>query len=432
MVPGGKGPWLSRLGLASAIAWAIGLASGSGWAQTCDDLGFDPEKIVYGGGGSTLTPTLALVATALQALPEDERLTLFYSDGTGACGEYERWRTGATELGTFKYWSADGVQATCVAPRDQIAFVHIGHTPTLCPGDVSLPDGAGAFLGPVQSAAFIVDAESEENALSAEAAYLIYGFGAGTYDIEPWNDPEKVLYYGPTSLISTLVGAAIGVPAAAQIAVQPQTDAGLLTLVDQGGTSALGFTLGPYATRGEQQQKTKTLAYQHYGQACSYLPDSEPGVPDRAHVRSGQYGLWTPSWFLSYLRSDGRPRDANVRQLIGWFNGSVDAPDGYLAIFNRSTPDTADDIEVADIQETLVRAGEVPLCAMQATRPLDEFSAIESYAPDSPCNGWYELLASGQTDYQECTTTADCDGARQDEEGNEIGEQCRLGFCEAY
>jgi hypothetical protein len=66
------------------------------------------------------------------------------------------------------------------------------------------------------------------------------------------------------------------------------------------------------------------------------------------------------------------------------------------------------------------------------TRPLGAFSAIESYAPDSPCNGWYELLVSGQTDYQECTTTSDCDGARQDEDLNEVGEHCRFGFCEAY
>ena len=58
---------------------------------------------------------------------------------------------------------------------------------------------------------------------------------------------------------------------------------------------------------------------------------------------------------------------------------------------------------------------------------------LQSYAHPHPCHGYFEYALRGELgDHQPCETSVDCDGAQQDEQGHEVGEQCRYGFCEAY
>jgi hypothetical protein len=62
---------------------------------------------------------------------------------------------------------------------------------------------------------------------------------------------------------------------------------------------------------------------------------------------------------------------------------------------------------------------------MQAIRTEGDNSAIQSFAPEAPCNGYFEKLATGSTDYVFCDDDdALCDTA--------AGEKCRYGYCEAY
>ncbi len=389
-------------------------------ADPCDELGLE-GTLIYGSGGSAVTPVLRAIAVGLAKLPADERITILYADEGAACGGYGWWRDPADTDVNFKFWDENNVQATCQAPQTVLQFAHMGNTPALCPGDVPIPSGAAKFVATVQTVNFIAHVSSLEESISAEAAYHIYGFGPGAYDIAPWNEPLALFGRQTGAFVSQLVGHIINVPATNfvyQDGKTYNTNGEVVTAVGTWPTpeEALGFVSGSNAQAGEYASPPtiKTLAYQHYDQDCAYLPDSSRTRPDRANVRSGQYFIWTPGWFYSKVGSNGEPENDAVRKLIRWVDGSLDAPEGI------------------PVQEIVIGAGDVPLCAMQATRPQGDLSAIQSYAPSNPCNGWYEFTATGNTTYQACDATADCDGAEQDTEGAEIGEQCRFGFCEAY
>jgi hypothetical protein len=405
---------LKPLSLATALVFAA-TWNRSAHAAPCSETGL--PRPIYGAGGSAVTPTLRSVATALAGLPEGERATIFYAD-PGACAGYEYFRNPDPLLTvSFRYWDASGVEATCEAPQTEVQFAHMGNTPALCPGDVPLPEGAERYVAPVQTVNVIANYLSQERSISAEALYHIFGFGPGVSGraVSPWNEPNAVFVRRTNSFVHQMVAVSVGVPAAGfklPTANFLQTNPEIVKAVYEWGLKAeslpeqaLGYVSGSNAKVGEEAQQTRTLAYQHFDQTCAYLPDSEEGVYDRKNVRSGQYWLWTPAWFYAFAGDDGLAEDPDVRDLIGWFDGSIDGPGGL------------------DVQEIIVASGDVPLCAMRAIRPDGDLSAIQSYAPARPCNGWYEFTSVGTTDYQECDTTDECEGE---------DEVCRFGFCEAY
>jgi hypothetical protein len=319
----------------------------------------------------------------------------------------------------------------------------MGNTPALCPGNPTLAAGTNKIVAPVMTLDFITHYDSNQRSISQEALYHILGFGAGVYDIEPWNNNNAI--YGRTlsSFVAQFASGAIGVPAASFKLINDashvfaQNDQ-VVTAVNAWADAeeSLGFVSGSNATKGYNEQKTRTLAYQHTDQTCAYLPDSEEGKPDRANVRNGQYYIWTPAWFYTQVDDQNVPVDDNVAKLVGWFDGSLETPDGFLTIFNKTppagTPTPANDIEVDNVQEVIVLAGDVPLCAMHAIRRQGDFSAIESFAPANPCNGWYEDIALGEPTHQPCDVSTQCDGYTENDEDEPNGEQCRFGFCEAY
>jgi hypothetical protein len=389
--------------------------SRSASAAPCSETGL--PRPIYGAGGSAVTPTLKSVAVALANLPEDQRVTIFFAD-PGACAGYEYFRNPDPLLtANFRYWDATGLEQTCEAPQTEVQFAHMGNTPALCPGDVPLPDGASRYVAPVQSINIITNYLSQERSISAEALYHIFGFGPGATDhvVSPWNDPNAVYVRRTNSFVHQIVANTVQVPAGAfKLPAEnfKQTNPEIVKAVfewgDEGAELAeqsLGYVSGSNAKTGEDAQQTRTLAYQHFDQSCAYLPDSAEGVYDRKNVRSGQYWLWTPAWFYAFADEEGAPEDPDVKNLIGWFDGSIDGPGGL------------------DVQSLIILSGDVPLCAIQAIRPDGDLSPIQSYAPARPCNGWYEFTALGATEYQECTTTEQCEGE---------DEVCRFGFCEAY
>lgn len=401
--------------LALPAAAPLLLAPKLALAVPCADL--DLPNPVYGGGGSAVTPTLANVAIALRSLPGDEEVTIVYAD-PGACTGYEYFRKPDPLIEvTFKYWEADGTQKSCEAPQSVVEFAHMGNTPALCPGDVPIPDGAAKFVAPVQTINVITHKDSQEKTINAEALYHIFGFGPGFAGrtVAPWTEPGAIWVRNTSSFVHQILAQSIGVPAAGFKLPQGnflRDNQGVVKGVFDWGEDpgnlpdqSLGYVSGSNAKKGEDDGQIKTLAYQHFDQTCAFLPDSREGFYDRKNVRSGQYWLWTPAWFFANVDEDGRPSNPLVRDLIGWFDGSIDPP-GDL-----------------NIQELVVESGDVPLCAMQAIRPEGDLSAIQSYAPARPCNGWYEYISAGETDYQACETSDECDGE---------GEVCRLGFCEAY
>ena len=132
---------------------------------------------------------------------------------------------------------------------------------------------------------------------------------------------------------------------------------------------------------------------------------SQEDIQKKANVRNGAYWLWAHSWFYGHVDESDELVDENVAKLIGWFDGSLAPPAGV------------------DVQQSIVDSGDVPLCAMHVSRPDGELSAVSSYAPPNPCNGWYEATTTGSSTYQACNHSSDC---------SRSSEVCRFGYCEAY
>src|SRR5262249_19632408 len=148
--------------------------------------------------------------------------------------------------------------------------------------------------------------------------------------------------------------------------------------------ATLGYVSGNAADTATST--VKTLAYQHYGQSCGYWPSSSESAQDKINVRQGVYALWTPGHAFAPVDEHGdivikRGADADenaaiaerVKTFIGLFAGTLDSPAGV-------TP---------PVLERIIRAGDIPLCAMQVARD-GTFGSVRSEAPDEPCGCYFE------------------------------------------
>ncbi|HEY3665953.1 MAG TPA: hypothetical protein VGL19_08140 [Polyangiaceae bacterium] len=432
----------------TAVATAAGIAglaaAGSAQAVTCADVITQNNltHVIFGAGGSAITPTLAKVAYLLSQA--DPPINVFYSD-PGAQAGYDAFRDGnaGKTAAPFKYWrsAADLTAATpptCTA-TDVIAGQAIDFGTTggsLSLFGETLPAGTGQFVGPAQGVNVIVPVDSTETAISTEALYFVFGFGddtqyAGATTKVPWVDKNYIIQRKSTSFvqqfirgtIQTLGGPAANFPAdfavaATQTSVhaldgkdsnQGTVDS-LVWAASQGkAQNAIGFTSGP--TADKNRATVRTLAYQHTGQSAGYWPDSTPDKFDKINIRTGQYYLWDVNqFFVKVTGSNAHPTlsqisNADVKNFVGYFSGDLKPP--------------AD----ADVNGAIVQTGSIPLCAMQVQRDGD-FGALSCYAPPTPCGCYFESVATKATSCEVCTTDNGCKkpGATK----------CDYGFCEAY
>jgi hypothetical protein len=434
----------TRIGPA-AVAAALGLASvagaGSAQAVTCADVITQNNltHVIFGAGGSAITPTLAQVAYLLGKA--DPPISVFYSD-PGAQAGYDSFQAGnAGKTATpFKYWlaAADLTAATpptCTA-TDPIAGQPIDFATTggsLSLFGETLPAGTGQFAGPAQGVNLIVPTDSNENSISTEALYFVFGFGdASQYGSAtspvPWTNKSYIFERKTTSFvqqfirgtIQTLGGPAASFPADFPATTQTAVHASdgkdsnqgtvdsLVWAAGQGDAQyAIGFTSGP--TADKNRATVRTLAYQHTGQTAGYWPDSTPSAFDKINIRTGQYYLWDVNQFFAKVTGSNanatlsQITNADVQNFVGYFSGNLTPPTG------------------ADVNGAIVTTGSIPLCAMRVQRDGD-FGALSCYAPTTPCGCYFESVATGSTTCDACTTDAQCSGS----------SKCHYGFCEAY
>jgi len=376
-------------------------------AQTVPDCSsLNLPHPIYGSGGSAVTADLQKVATALSGLSSP--ITILYSDPS-ACPGFTGFLNGNV-TGTFKYWTADGVQHTCNPPLtgQAVDFAHMGNTAEFCP-NVTVSSDVGDFTGPIQTLNIVAVPSSSQQAISAEALYFIYGFGA-TGQAAPWTNPAHIVQRSPTSFAQLFLAAAIGVPYSAfKGGVTAADQATVISnIVTFGATSAedpLGFVSGSAADKAAGLGQIKTLAYKAKGQLVAYWPDSTPTALDKVNVRTGQYGLWTPGHFFARINPTTKAIvNADVANLIGWYNGTVAPPSGI------------------DVVGLTIDAGDIPQCAMRVTRE-GTYGAISSWAPPEPCGCYFEKRATGKTACTACSADSNCSAPNP---------KCRSGYCEAY
>lgn len=388
----------------SAVAASLSLAAPAFGQELprCDDLAL-PNPI-YGAGGSAITPSLRQVAPYLASLPEP--VSLIFSDPS-ACNGYAAFLADAVTT-TFRYWGADGVEGQCL-PRvggQPVDFAHMGNPADFCPGQ-SLPAGVRDLQAPIQTLNFIVDRDSTQTAISANALYFIFGFGAAG-GVEPWTRTEHLIRRSASSFVHLFAAAAAGLPPASFVpgSVEASSNGDSVTrLVQLGETSPetpLAYVAGSTADGARAQ--VRTLAYQDRGASCAFLPDSSADSFDKANVRNGDYALWTPGHFFYRVDAETQlPARPLVADVLGLIAGEVTRQDS------------------AEITARVIRAGDIPQCAMRVRRE-GVVGPIQPFAPVAACGCFFELTATGQAPAgcSACATTADCAS----------GSACSFGFCE--
>ena len=437
----------------TAVAAALGLCAlagaGSAHAITCTQVistlpAALQAHVIYGSGGSAITPTLSQVAYVLSK--SSTPVFVFYQDAGGAGAGYSSFKdgTGGTTARPFRYWitqadvTANNLNCTADNPTAgrAVDFATTGGTLELF-DNLTLAADTGVFTGPTQGINIVVPYASTETSISAEALFYVYGFGdgsklTGATNIIPWTSKPYIFRRAATAFVQqflrgairTLGGAANTFPAdfPAATASTPDTNQGsvdnIIAAAAAGHTQeAIGFTSGPTSDKNRGTGKVHALAYQHTGQDAAYWPDSSVDAFDKINIRNGHYFLWDTNQF--FTKVNGVPANAtlteivnpDVKTLIGAISGQVASPTVPIDVGGHDA-----------VTEAVIKTGSIPQCAMQVKRSSD-FTGLSCYAPPSPCGHFFESIATGSTTGNACTSDAQCGGAEP---------KCHFNFCEAY
>ncbi len=347
-----KNKWIAWASAGAAVAAMA--TPGRALAQTmCPDPAF--PNAVYVAGSTAIQPVLQALAVQLGS-----QATIIYfangsckglaavlgsssAPGSGPNGvstglTYLAWPLSGTDgsLETVGTSDTPGYNPTCTVGQPQgtvqgatvagqaidVAFSDV--YPATCATNAQtglLSQSANSsmqeFLGPVQAMGFWVPSTSQQDAISAEAAYVVFGW-AGTGDkvtqaVAPWTTSTEIFHRSTSSGTQGMIASAIGLPSNKwQGTSEPDTQT-LLSAV-QNGTDP-NASIGIAGAEDTQVVSTDTasnlkmLAYQHGGQGCGYYPNSNANKRDMINVRQGRYAIWGPVHLVVKVDANGNPVD---------------------------------------------------------------------------------------------------------------------------
>src|SRR5262249_7181911 len=108
-------------------------------------------------------------------------------------------------------WTPMMPSPTCViaAAGQPIDITNSNVLISACNPATAMPADVKAFQGPIQAYVFAVPTASPQTAITAEEAYMTFGFGGAMYQIMPWVDAMFMFVRPPTK--STLVSIAYNI-----------------------------------------------------------------------------------------------------------------------------------------------------------------------------------------------------------------------------
>jgi hypothetical protein len=406
---------MNKLSAPASMALLIGFVmtwhEASADAQTICGTG-SPGPVVYIAGSSASKPFLAALARVLYPATNAMPLTIVYKS-IGSCSGVSAIVNGDTMIsGTASYWDPmstnTGNEVMCTIGTGTIAAALL---PDVAVSDVfaesclslanGLPSDIKDFFGPVQTMTFVVPKASNEKAISATAAYFVFGFGADS-GVAPWNNNALIFRRNATSGTQAMIGTAIGVSSAKFKGVDANGSSGVITKVSSSPSQSTIGILADTDVSDTVSLSLNVLAYKHYGQSCAYYPDSAPGSKDKANVRDGHYAIWGPLHFLAHVDANGFVANVNSRRVINFITGTLAAPQGV------------------DLIQVFAVSNLVPACAMRVKRTI-EMGPVSTFQPDSGCGCHYDFVATGRNSCSACTKDADCPSA---------SPKCNYGYCE--
>jgi hypothetical protein len=387
------------------------------------DLG--PTPAPYEGGTATTDPTdpappcpittkpnpvfvLGATGFPLETIAKamGDTATIFYAEKSSCEGVASMVLDEPKVSGDIVYFDSDGTKNRCnlATPRSaevslSALFAQTCAKQANLAEPVILPLDVDEYMGPVNPVMFATAATSKERAISAEAAYRVYGMGDRS-GVSPWNDEEMIFRRRASSGNQQTVALTLG--------LDPNSLRGRDSNGSSNMLSAIRESANPNATIGissaeiidPNRDVLKTLAYRHFEQPVAFFPDSEQGSFDRQNVRDGHYYMWIPLHILS--RSTAPER---VRNLV------------YVLANRKLAP-----VPSVDLFGALKRIGNVPQCAMHVTRSK-EGAELTPYEPTVTCDCAYDAASPGvsRPDCMACKSAADCPSSKP---------TCSFGYCE--
>jgi hypothetical protein len=415
---------LPATGPAEADAGATTSAVDGG-SPLCTALRPDSSNIIFLTGSTALRGFIQEVSKAVATQPTNP-ITIVYQ-ATASCTGVKSIVDPANNpllpsLGAATYYDASGNAQTCALDPVNTVSADIGASDVFystCymdqPITPPLPQSVSENFGPIQVMNFAVPEGSSQRSISLAAAYYVFGFGGNTYPIAPWTDPTELQVRSASSGTQSMLAAAIGVPAANWYGVSNASSGSVGTALIAAGQSgnsqtvdsALGILASDYLK--QNQQTLRGLAIQDDNAGCAFYPSSTGTAADFVNVRDGHYPLWGPSHFYARISAQTQlPVKAGVSQFIDGLSGVAPVPG-------------------LDLIAEYASNGLVPQCAMSVSRKSDGADYSPSTAPVT-CNCYFDLIATGATTCQACSTNADCPSATPN--CNKFGAAPQQGYCD--
>jgi ABC-type phosphate transport system substrate-binding protein len=389
----------------------LALAPGASAAGNCADF---REPLVV-TGSTAIKPLIAEVARLLapaDATPDagtQPAGSVLYA-GSGSCAGVSAILEGsALTTSTLSYWDRAGSEQTCTLdPATTTLHADIGVSDVFASTCASLPNGLPGnvrdFQGPIQTMTLSVPHGSPEQAISREAAYYVFGFGAGS-GVAPWTSESLIFRRSSDSGTQRMIAAAIGVDARRWKGAIADSSADMVEKLI--GASAIdaraAIGILDVSSAHENAALISVLAYQDSALGCAVYPDSTANSRDKANVRAGRYPLWGPMHLLTTVNGSSYPTNPRAARLINYLTGAEQPP-----------------VEL-DLIALEAHHEVVPQCAMRVRR-TQEMGPSESFAPSEPCGCYYESRSGGAPACKACTATADCGAS------NAV---CSHGYCES-
>ena len=382
-------------------------ASSAAYAADCSTL----PNPVYLQVGDTQLNLLKSLGRKLRDNVNNP-ITLVFTT-SGSCSNIEAIYTDVKVSGNIQYvpstaedatWTTASPTIACALPVGGLltdiansAVFNSACTATPPPATVKL------FQGPVQAYVMVVPKASSQNAITAEEAYFVFGFGAAGM-VVPWLDEAQLFIRTVTKSTLLAWAANISVPAAKWQGMAFDKSTEVVGALQNSPTPEKAVGILGVEVYDKLRSTLTALAFRAFKQYAAYFPDSSSTAFDKINVRDGHYTVWSPTiWMTRVTPATGIATNLQAKYVIDILLGLATVP--------------ALNFDAIEVEGGV---GLVPDCAMKVTRSF-EGGKLSLYAPAEPCGCKYDSVVA-------TTTCAACTGTGM---GTCTTGVCRHGFCEA-